>query len=334
MSQSSGEQSDELAQAEALAETQVDESRPGFLDEVRHFLSVLPDKGVFVVLAVAWLLLFQFFGNSTFGYIDTSSLYAWMYSSYNAPLSEDGHGNLIPFVVLILLWWKRDELKGLSLKPWSWAFGLIVGALLLHAIGFIAQQPRISIVALVVGFYGIMGLCWGFQWLKNTFFPFFLFAFSVPIGSLATVITFPLRLLVSEIAVVVATSLLGLDIVREGTMIFDADRSFQYDVAPACSGIRSLITLFAFTTIYGFITYRSLWRRIVMMLASVPLAIIGNVLRITTVIAVGDIYGMKAGLKIEQKLGILTFIVAIVGVMALGHFLREAPLEAKEHEEN
>ena len=327
MSQSSSEQSD------ALAEPDVNESRPGFLDEVGDFLRVLPDKGVFAILAVAWLLLFQFFGNSTFGYIDTPSLYAWMYSSYNAPLSEDGHGDLIPFVVLILLWWKRDELKSLSLQPWSWSFGLVVAAVLLHVVGFIAQQPRISIVALFLGLYGIMGLCWGVQWLRNTFFPLFLFAFSVPIGSLAQVITFPLRLLVSEIAVVVATSLLGLDIIREGTMIFDGDRSFQYDVAPACSGIRSLITLFAFTTIYGFITYRSLWRRLVMMFASVPLAVAGNVLRITTVIAVGDIYGMEAGLKIEQKLGILTFVVAIVGVMALGHFLRETSPKSNEHEE-
>ena len=70
-----------------------------------------------------------------------------------------------------------------------------------------------------------------------------------------------------------------------------------------------------------------------MMLASVPLAILGNVLRITTVIVVGDVYGMKAGVAIEQKLGFLTFLVAIIGIMVLGHFLNEEQPVAEQNDE-
>ncbi|MBT5707745.1 MAG: exosortase/archaeosortase family protein, partial [Verrucomicrobia bacterium] len=147
------------------------------------------------------------------------------------------------------------------------------------------------------------------------------------------IITFPLRILVTQISVGFASGVLQLDIIREGTLIFDGDRSFQFDVAPACSGIRSLITLFALTTIYGFVSYKAFWRRGVMMLASVPLAILGNVLRITTVIVVGDVYGMKAGVAIEQKLGFLTFLVAIIGIMVLGHFLNEEQPVAEQNDE-
>ena len=304
-----------------------------FVDELKRAWGRLPRKEVFLVLFASWGALFHFLGNSTFGYTDTSSIFAWMYNAYNAPLSEDGHGNLIPFVVLALVWWKRNALLGDHLEPWRGALVLVLAGLMLHIIGFIAQQPRISIVGLFLGLYGIMGLCWGKHWMVNIFFPYFLFAFCVPIGSLAQVVTFPLRLLVSEIAVGFATTALQLDIIREGTLIFDGDRTFQYDVAPACSGIRSLITLFALTTIYGFVSYRSLWRRGLMMFASIPLAVLGNVLRITTVIVVGDVFGMEAGLKIEQKLGFLTFLVAIIGIFVLEHFIREGqPKKAVAHE--
>ena len=308
--------------------------QPGFVDELKAFANALPNKPVFVVLLLSWVALFHFLGNSTFGYVDTGSIFQWMYTAYNAPESEDGHGNLIPFVVLALIWWKRDQLLKVNIVPWKGGFGLVVLAIVLHLLGFVAQQPRISIVALFTGLYGIMGLCWGYSWLRTIFFPFFLFAFCVPIGSLAIELTFPLRVLVSELSVLTATKVFQLDVIREGTLIFDADRSFRFDVAPACSGIRSLITLFALTTIFGFVTFRSYWRRGLMMLASIPLAVLGNILRITTVIIVGHQYSQEMGIKIEQKLGFLTFLVAIVGIMVLSHFLAEPEPVTESKEDN
>jgi hypothetical protein len=51
------------------------------------------------------------------------------------------------------------------------------------------------------------------------------------------------------------------------------------------------------------------------------------------VIVVGDVYGMDAGVAIEQKLGFLTFLVAIVGIMVLGHFLNEDRPVAEQNDE-
>src|SRR5882762_8654693 len=72
---------------------------------------LLPNKGVFFPLLIAWLLLFQFLGNATFGYVDTVSLLSWMKNAYGNSLGagEDGHGFLIPPAVIALLWWKRKQ---------------------------------------------------------------------------------------------------------------------------------------------------------------------------------------------------------------------------------
>src|SRR6188508_1652788 len=88
-----------------------------FLKEFPGVWKNMPGKGLFTALLVVWVLLFEFFGNSTFGYINTHSLFGWSnYAYYSNP--DDEHGLLIPFVVLLLFWWKRNEFKGIRTEPW------------------------------------------------------------------------------------------------------------------------------------------------------------------------------------------------------------------------
>ena len=302
----------------------------GWRGELQAFLGVLPRKRTFALLAVSWICLFQFLGNSTFGYIDTNSLFAWMYNAYTAPATEDGHGNWIPLVVLGLIYWKRKRLSSLPLVPWNLALVLLAGALLLHLLGFVVQQPRVSIVAFFAGLWAITGLCWGRDWLRHTLFPWCLFVFCVPVGSLVTVVTLPLRLLVTELAVSFASLALGLEVISEGTLIRDLGHDYQYDVAPACSGIRSLAALLVLAIIFGFVSFRSPWRRLAMVFASIPLAVIGNVLRIIMIIVIGDMYGQETGLKAEQNLGFATFfLVGIAGLVILSRLMEEREVGAE-----
>src|SRR5579871_6379000 len=153
----------------------------------------IPNKGIFFGLLVAWLALFQFLGNATFGYIETSSLMRWMARAYWSPaeaapdhwslnyflngFTDDGHGFLIPIVILVLLWMRRDQWLKFVGEVWWPGLLLVAAALIMHMVGYLVQQPRISIVALFAGIYAITGLVWGPAWLRATFFPFALFAF-------------------------------------------------------------------------------------------------------------------------------------------------------------
>jgi len=295
----------------------------------------LPNKGFFLVLLSAWLALFQFLGNSTLCYAPTHSLLRWMYLTNNAGLggildSEGAVSLLIPFVVLFLLWLKRKELLSLPLRLWSPGLFFVAAALCLHLLGYAVQQPRISIVALFAGIYGLTGLAWGPDWMRASFFPFFLFGFCIPLGSLAEPISFRLRLLVSQMVELVSQYVLQIDIIRDGNILRDPSGRYSYEVAAACSGIRSLIATLAMCVILAFVSCRKPWKRLVMIASAFPLAMLGNLVRMLSIIVAAEIGGQSSGNWVHEggPLGIfslLPYLLAFGGLLFLEHYLREQP---------
>jgi exosortase len=294
-------------------------------DDLRSCWQQLPNKGLFFVLAAAWLALFQFLGNSTFGYIDTPSLMRWMYNAYTCPGSEDGHGNLIPLVVLALFWWKRKELLAQPLETWWPGLVLLALALGLHTLGYLIQQPRISIIALFTGLYGLMGLAWGRHWLRASFFPFFLLIFCVPLGSLAEPLTFRLRLLVSKIVAGICQHVLAISVVSEGTSLINVPGRYSYEVAAACSGIRSLMAITAIAIIYAFMVFRKIWKRVLLIGSAVPLAVIGNTFRMLLIVIAAELRGQEAGARMHDSAlwSLMPYIPAVVGLMWVGRGLEK-----------
>ena len=90
-------------------------------------------------------------------------------------------------------------------------------------------------------------------------------------------ITFPLQLLASRLAAAVLP-LFGVAVLREGNVINLP--SIALEVAEACSGIRSLMSLISLAVIYGFLTEKRLWVRSLLALSSIPIAVIANSSRI------------------------------------------------------
>lgn len=302
-------------------------SYEGLSEEIRSFWGRLPDKTLFFVLLGAWMALFHYIGNSNFGYTPTPSLFLWMSVAYNqeSAISDDGHGNFIPLVVIIILWLRREELFSHQFKNWWPGLLLVALGLAAHVVGFIVQQQRISIIGLFTGIYGLTGLVWGPRWLKASFFPFFLFAFMVPLGSLTEKITFPLRLLVSWIVEHMFNDILGVGVIRQGTMLFNGLGTYQYEVAAACGGMRSLISIFLIATSYAFLVFRSPMNRLIMVCASLPLAVIGNTVRLSTIVAAGEIGKQEAGNFVHDNgiISMLPYIPAIFGVMLIGQYLEK-----------
>jgi len=284
----------------------------------------LPNRWFFFSLTAAWVALFVFLGNATFNSADTPSLLKWMFSIYTAPSLDEGHGLLIPFVVLGLYWWRRKELVAEPAGLWWPALGLIGIGLLLHMAGFVSQQQRLSVIGFFIGLYGLTGLAWGRHWMKASFFPFFLVVFCIPVGEFVVPLTMPLRLVVARVVEIISHLGLAPDLIRNGTELFDAQHTFRYDVAPACSGIRSLVALLALATIYGFLNFKEQWKRGVMMLIALPLAVVGNVVRLCFTVAVAETCGQAAGKAVETYAGYITFLVAISCAYGVSRWLEKA----------
>jgi exosortase len=280
-----------------------------------------PDKLLFLGLAVPWIVLFHFWGNSTFGYIESSSLFGWMWFVCTTS-ADDQHCLFVPFVILGLLFWKREELRLVPKGLWWPGLIVVLLALVMHIAGYMVQQTRIGIMAFFLGLYGLTGLVWGWAWMRATFFPMFLLVFCVPLGTMAETLTFPMRLLASKISVGFSHIVLGIDVIQDGVQIFNSARTYQYEVAAACSGIRSLTSLLMLTTIYAFVSFKTGWKRWVMIGAAFPLAVVTNVARLIAVIVVAEAFGHEAGAYVETKFGFLTFGLALVLALVLGHWLQ------------
>jgi exosortase len=193
-------------------------------------------------------------------------------------LPDFSHGFLIPFFVLFLVWDSRDAIRSTCLtQSWAglWLVGLALLLLLTGVFGADLFLSRLSFVLLAAGL--VWTLC-GRAMLRQTTFMLCVLLLAIPLPTLIfNQLTFPLQLLASKMASALLP-LAGVPTLRDGNVI--QLPAMQLEVAEACSGIRSLMSLFTVAIIYGYLLEKKTWRRTVLALASIPIAVAANVVRI------------------------------------------------------
>jgi exosortase len=177
-----------------------------------------------------------------------------------------------------VLWDKRKVLRDTPVRQtWSGVW-LIVAAIFVLFMGVYGAELFLSRLSLVILLAGIIWTLCGRAMLREVRFAVLVLLLAIPIPAvLFNQITFPLQLFASRMA----SSLLplfGVPVLRDGNII--QLPSMQLEVAEACSGIRSLMSLFAVAIFYGYFLERDTWRRSVLALASIPIAVIANAARI------------------------------------------------------
>jgi exosortase len=133
-------------------------------------------------------------------------------------------------------------------------------------------------MSLLVILAGLIILFQGWKFFRAVLFPWAVLILMIPIPNLVLQqLTFPLQLLASKLA----TGLLevvGVPVLRQGNVIVLA--SMPLDVAEACSGIRSLLTLVTLAIIYSFLMETRIWMRVLLVCSAVPIAVAANAFRI------------------------------------------------------
>lgn len=106
--------------------------------------------------------------------------------------------------------------------------------------------------------------------------------------------------------------------------MFDSAHRFQYNVEAACSGLRSLTTMLALACVFAFTSFQQNWKRGLLILSAVPFAILGNVLRLLTIIIAAEAAGQEAGSYVHKHwlFSLIPYFPAMVGMSLLARLLR------------
>lgn len=202
------------------------------------------------------------------------------------------HGFLIVPLSLYFAWERRTRLRALPQHPSGFGLVVVVGSIAVLLAGLMGAElflTRISIVGVIAG--SILFL-FGWRGLRVLALPVLFLLLMIPIPAIIlNQVTFPLQLLASRVGEV---SLRALDVpvLREGNIIVLANVSL--DVAEACSGIRSLVSLLTLGIVYGYFADSRFSVRLAVTLATIPIAILSNGLRVAGTGIAAHYYGPQA----------------------------------------
>lgn len=212
-------------------------------------------------------------------------LVGWLYSSILFHLAKQwsndpnfSHGFFVPAFSLFVLWQDRTRLAGEPREPSSWGLLIVAFALSVLVVGVLGAELFLSRVSLLLLIAGLVIFFLGWRFFRAVLFPWMFLFLMIPIPEIVFgEITFPLQMLASKVAALLLP-LLGVPVLREGNVINLP--AMPLEVAEACSGIRSLLSLATLAIIYGYLIETRVWVRVALALASIPIAVAANSLRI------------------------------------------------------
>lgn len=247
--------------------------------------------------------------------------YAFLQGRVNPSQS---HVPLVPFVSLWMAWMQRDRIRqalsgGGSAAGWL----CLIPALLLHAVGILAEEARISLLSLIAALYGLSLLLGGWRLARILTVPILFLLFLIPYGHLEERISFLLRVLATRSGTAMA-SWAGVDVQLRGTLV--GVSGCQLEIAAPCSGLRSLSSLLALAVVFAHVTEPHPLGKLLLILSAVPLAVIGNAIRLGLVLTAADSFGKDFGMKVHDVSGFLVFGFAfgcLMGIERLFECLRQ-----------
>jgi len=227
-----------------------------------------------------------------------------------------GHGFFVPVFAGYVLWSERARWRALPFRPNNFGFAIVVFAIGLRVLGMLGAELFMARLSLLILISGLVMFLAGSEALRSMSFPIGYLLFMIPLPAIVYYqLTLPLQLWGSRLA---ATGLvaLGIHTVRQGNLLFLPNCTLN--VVEACSGIRSLLSLLAAVVAYGYLAEASVWKRIVLAAASIPIAIAINGLRLVATGALSYFYGpsVDSGV-VHLALGLCSFTLAFLSILVV-----------------
>lgn len=236
------------------------------------------------VAAIIWFYGFE----PRFATDRSMSVFEWLRGAWN-PETDYEHGILFPFVILGLIIYQFKGMRAVAGKGSGLGLVAVFIGAALFVISYRTFQPRIAAGGLPFLLWGGCYYLWGWRVARMLAFPFFFFWLAIPLPSFQQATTH-LQLLATSLAHH-GSNLFGVETVVRGTTILPVTGDWKpLDIATGCSGIRSLMALLMISSAWAYVAKIKLWQKAILFMAALPLAIVGNALRVTSIFVIAE-YG-------------------------------------------
>lgn len=228
------------------------------------------------------------------------------------------HGFLVLPFVFYMIWTRRRSIITLNQQPSPTA---LIGLCLLGFFWLLAKLASVQIAmqyAVVAMLPLVVAAILGYRMMVAMAFPLAYLFFAVPFGD----ILIPPLINFTADFTVKALQLSGIPVYREGT--FFSLPSGNWSVVKACSGLRYLIASVTLGTLYAYLTYYSLSKRLLFVVLSIIVPIIANGMRAYLIVMTGHLSEMKYAAGVDHLIyGWLFFGLVMLILFWLGSFWRE-----------
>jgi exosortase len=254
----------------------------------------------------------------------------WLYRGTLSSLvhqwaSDDNysHGFFVAPLALYFAWERRGALARASVRPGAGGALLLTFSLALWMAGLLGAELFLTRLSLVGVIAGLVWFVWGREYLRVLAFPIAFLLLMIPLPAIIfNQIAFPLQLLASRVGET-AIAAVGIPVLREGNVLQLPARNLE--VAEACSGIRSLVSLLMLAIVLGYFTERRSSARALIACAAIPIAIAANAARVAgTGIASEWVSASASEGFFHAFSGWLMFVVAFAALLGVQRFIRFA----------
>jgi exosortase D (VPLPA-CTERM-specific) len=239
------------------------------------------------------------------------------------------HGFIVPLIAGYFLYTRWDELKDTTVIPRNVGLLVILFGLFQLLVGWLGTEYFSMRSSLIVILAGLVLYLFGTAVFRIALLSIAYLFFMIPIPYIIyDAVAFPLKIFVTKVSVLIL-KMIGIVVMREGNIIMFP--ALTLEVADACSGIRSLISLLALAVAFAFFLRISPWKRWILICAAVPIAIITNAVRVIVTGILAQYWGAKAAEGFFHEFaGMVVFAVAMVMLVSLGTLLGRGKKQISE----
>lgn len=230
------------------------------------------------------------------------------------------HGFLVVPLAAYFVWERRNRLLSIPQRPHVAGLFILLCSIGVLAAGVLGAERFLTRIAMIGSLAGAVLFMLGWAHLRALAFPLGFLLLMIPLPAIIfNQIAFPLQVLASRVGQE-ALSLGGIPVLREGNLIVLATTTLE--VAEACSGIRSLVSLVTLAIVYGYFADSRGGVRVAIALASVPVAIAANGLRVAGTGFAAHYYGPATATGFFHTFsGWLVFVVSMLMLAVIAAFV-------------